>query len=68
MSKLEKAIERLKRAAARLEAACAVETEELRRRAEREAEKERLRSLAGQIAARVDDALARIGRVLREEG
>ena len=64
MRKLEEAIERLERAAARLEAACAAETLETRRRADREAENDRHRAIAGQIAARVDDALARIGRVL----
>jgi len=63
MSEFDEAIARLERAVARVEAA-----ESGGSRAEREAESRRLREVAGQIAARVDSALARIGRVLNEEG
>ncbi len=68
MSQLEDAIERLERAVARLEAACASETPDARRLAGREAENLRLRAIAGQISERVDGALARIGRALGEGG
>ena len=63
MSEFDEAIARLERAVARLEAADGGGS-----RAEREAESRRLREVAGQIAVRVDSALARIGRVLNEEG
>ena len=58
MSQLEEAMTQLDRAVARLEAADGS-------RAEREAEHRRLRDIAGQIAARVDNALARIDLALR---
>jgi hypothetical protein len=59
MSRLEEAVTQLDRAVARLEAAG---------RAEREAEHRRLRDIAGQLAARVDNALARVDLALRGEG
>ncbi len=73
MSRLEEALERLERAVARLEAASAVEAARTEpsaalRLAESEAENRRLREAAGDIAARVDNALGRVGRVLEGEG
>jgi hypothetical protein len=62
MSEFDEAIARLERAVARLEAADGGS------RAEREAASRRLREVPGQIAVRVDSALARIGRALNEEG
>jgi CHASE3 domain sensor protein len=67
MNRLEEALERLERAVARLEAATAEPAAALRR-AESEAENRRLREAAGEIAARVDDALGRVVRVLEEGG
>ena len=68
MSRLGEALERLERAVARLEAAsvggAGIETG---RRAP-EAEVAQLRAAAGEIGARVDGALARIGRALGGEG
>jgi hypothetical protein len=60
MSRVEEAMTQLDRAVARLEAAGGSTG-----RAEREAEHRRLRDIAGQIAARVDNALARIDLALR---
>jgi hypothetical protein len=73
MSPLEEALERLERAVARLEAASAVgaadaEPPAALRLAESEAENRRLREAAGDIAARVDDVLGRVGRVLEGGG
>jgi len=71
MNKLEEAIERLDRATTRLEAAYTAATAPVQQPPDCEAceaEKERLRAVAGEIAARVDNALARIRRVLGEEG
>ncbi len=70
MSRLEEALARLERAVARLEAACASggEAERIRRAAAAEAESLRLREIAGTISARVDGALAKLGRALGEEG
>jgi hypothetical protein len=59
MSELEEAMTRLDRAVARLEAASDS--------GEREAEHQRLRETLGQIAMRVDNALARIDLALRGE-
>jgi hypothetical protein len=68
MSRLDEALERLERAVARLEAACVGGARiEAGRRAP-EAEAAQLRVAAGEIAARVDGALARIGRALGGEG
>jgi hypothetical protein len=73
MSRLEEALERLERAVARLEAASAVgaaepEPSAALRLAESQAENRRLREAAGEIAARVDNALGRVGRVLEGGG
>ena len=73
MSRLEEALERLERAVVRLEAANAaaapaVEPAVALRLAETEAENRRLRAAADEIAARVDDALGRVGRVLEGGG
>ena len=62
MNRLEEAVTQLDRAVARLEAADGGS-----RRAEREAEHRRRRDIAGQIAGRVDNALARIDLALRGE-
>jgi hypothetical protein len=73
MSRLEEALERLERAVARLEAARAAgaadaEPSAALRLAESQAENRRLREAAGEIAARVDNALGRVGRVLEGGG
>ena len=67
MSRLDEALERLERAVARLEAA-SVGGAGIRRAAAPEAEAAQLRVAAGEIGARVDGALARIGRALGGEG
>ncbi len=71
MSRLDEALARLERAVTRLEAAWSggkgVAAGE-RRPAESDAETVRRRAAAGEIAARVDSALARVGRVLGGEG
>jgi hypothetical protein len=59
MSKLQEAVTRLDRAVARLESAGSG--------AERETESQRLREIAAQIVARVDDAVARIDLALKGE-
>lgn len=67
MSRLDEALDRLERAVVRLEAACAgggIEAD--RRLSASEAENRRLRAAASEIAGRVDDALARVGRALGE--
>jgi hypothetical protein len=71
MSRLDAALIRLERAVARLEAARAAgaaggETAATDRLAASEAENRRWREAAGEIAARVDNALARVGRALAE--
>jgi hypothetical protein len=71
MSRLGDALARLERAVARLEAACAGAAgggEAAHRTTAAEAESRRLRAAAGEIAARVDGALARLGRALGEGG
>jgi hypothetical protein len=71
MSRLDEALARLERAVARLEAACAGvagEGEGARRVAPAEAENRRLRAAAGDIAERVEGALARVDRALGEGG
>jgi hypothetical protein len=71
MSRLDEALARLERAVARLEAACAGiagHGAAARRVAEAEAESRRLRAAAGEIATRVDGALARVDRALGEGG
>ena len=59
MNKLEEAVTQLDHAVARLEAAGNI--------AERETDYQRLRELAAQIVARVDDAVARIDLALKGE-
>jgi hypothetical protein len=71
LSRLDEALERLERAVVRLEAACSGgggEAARMRPSAESEAEGLRSRAAAGEIAARVDSALARVGRALGGEG
>ncbi len=68
MSRLDEAIERLERAVARLEAACRGADAGPARRAEAaEADAAQLRAAAGDIAVRVEGALARVGRALGGE-
>ena len=64
MEKLDEALARLERAVARLEAAAGAERPEAGLLGARETDNAELRAIAGKIAVRVDDALARIGRVL----
>jgi hypothetical protein len=64
VNKLEEALARLERAVARLEAAAGAERPDIRLLDAREIDNPELRAVAGKIAVRVDDALARIGRVL----
>jgi hypothetical protein len=66
MSRLDEALERLERAVAQLEAACGGETRAVRRATEAQGEPT-LRVAAGEIAARVDGALARISQVIGGE-
>jgi hypothetical protein len=66
MDKLEEAIARLERAVARLEAAEAARTE-ISSDSPHGADNPQLRELAGDIAARVDTAVAKISRVLRRD-
>lgn len=69
MSRLDEALIRLERAVARLEAALARNAGETRDGgSQAEAENRRLRAAAGNIAAHVDEALARVGRALGEGG
>jgi hypothetical protein len=64
MGKLEEALARLERAMARLEAAVGAERPDGGLLDTRETDNPELRVIAGKIAVRVDDALARIDRVL----
>jgi hypothetical protein len=71
MSRLGEALARLEQAVARLETACAdiaAGGGAARRVAEAEAESQRLRVAAGEIADRVEGALARVDRALGEGG
>ena len=71
MSRLDEALARLELAVTRLEAACNSgkgEAAGARLAAESDTETVRLRAAAGDIAARVDSALARVDRVLGGEG
>jgi hypothetical protein len=71
MSRLDEALDRLERAVARLETALAAGGSDAlpaRGHAEGAAESRRLREAAGEIGARVDQALATVGRVLQGEG
>ena len=62
MTEREAAIERLERAVARLEGARGLSD------SAGDAASTQLKEIAGEIAARVDRALARIGRILGEGG
>jgi hypothetical protein len=66
MDKLQEAIARLERAVARLEAAEAARSE-LSSDSPRGVDNPQVRELAGEIAARVDTAVAKISRVLRRD-
>ncbi len=68
MSRLDEALERLERAVARLETVGVVGAEIEAGRHAPEAEVAQLRVVIGEIGARVDGALARIGRALGGEG
>ena len=68
MDKLEEALARLERAVARLEAAASAEPPDPRSLGVRQIDDPELREIAGEIAARVDGALARIGRILGGAG
>ena len=68
MSRLGEALERLERAVARLEAARVGGARIEAGRHAPEAEATQLRVVVGEIGARVDGALARIGRALGGEG
>jgi len=68
MDKLEEALARLERAVARLEAAGPGERPAPRLSGPRQIDDAELREIAQEIAARVDGALARIGRILGGAG
>ena len=68
MDKLEEALARLERAVARLEAAASAERLGLGLSSARQVDNPELREIAGEIATRVDGALARIGRLLGGAG
>jgi hypothetical protein len=68
MDKLEEALARLERAVARLEAAGPGERPDPRLSGARQIDDAELREIAQEIAARVDGALARIGRILGGAG
>jgi hypothetical protein len=68
MSTLEDAIERLKRAVARLELAAEAHVPILGPPDGCQADNPQLKAVAGEMAARVDAALARIGQILGEGG
>ena len=68
MDKLEEALARLERAVTRLEAAASAERPDPSLSGARPVDDPELRAIAGEIAARVDGALARIGRILGGTG
>jgi len=68
MDKLEEALARLERAVARLEAAASAERPGAELSGARQTDDPQLREIAGEIAAHVDGALARIGRILGGAG
>jgi hypothetical protein len=68
MDKLEEALVRLERAVARLEAVASAERPDPGLPGARQIDYPELREIAGEIAARVDGALARIGRILGGAG
>ncbi|HWZ67319.1 MAG TPA: hypothetical protein VNW89_05805 [Stellaceae bacterium] len=68
MDKLGEALARLERAVARLEAAASAEPQDSGSLSTRQIDDPELREIAGEIAARVDGALAKIGRILGGAG
>jgi len=68
MDKLQEALARLEGAVARLEAAASAERPAPVLPGPRHIDDRELRAIAGEIAARVDGALARIGRILGGAG
>ncbi len=68
MDKLEEALARLERAVARLEAAASSERSAPGLPSPRHIDDPELSAIAGEIAARVDGALAKIGRILGGAG
>jgi hypothetical protein len=68
VDKIEEALARLERAVARLEAAASAERPALGLPSACQINSPELRTIAGEIAARVDGALARIGRILEGAG
>jgi hypothetical protein len=68
MDRLEEALARLERAVARLEAAASAERSAPGLPVSRHIDDPELRAIAGEIAARVDGALAKIGRILGGAG
>jgi hypothetical protein len=68
MDKLEEALARLERAVARLEAVASAERPDPGFSSARQIDDPELSEIAGEIAARVDGALARIGRILGGAG
>jgi hypothetical protein len=64
MGRLEEALARLERAVVRLEAASSPERSKPGLPSARQIDDPELREIAAEIAARVDGALARIGRIL----
>ena len=68
MDKLEEALARLERAVARLEAAASAEPPDPGSLSTRQIDDPELKEIAGEIAARVDGALAKIGRILGGAG
>jgi hypothetical protein len=68
VDKLEEALARLERAVARLEAAASAERPAPGLPGVRQIDDPELGAIAGEIAARVDGALAKIGRILGGAG
>jgi hypothetical protein len=68
MDKLEEALARLEIAVARLEAAASGDRPDPRLSGARQIDDAELREIGQEIAARVDGALARIGRILGGAG
>ncbi len=64
MGKLEEALARLESAVARLEAAASAERPDPGLPSARRIDDAEVREIADEIAVRVDDALAKIGRIL----
>jgi hypothetical protein len=68
MDRLEEALARLNRAVARLEGAASTERPAPGLPSVCQIDNPELKEIAGEIAARVDGALARIGRILEGAG